>query len=326
MSPSRKRAAAADLQQKFSVSERRACQALEQPRSTQRYEPKPRGDELALAKGMLKVARRRPRWGYRRVAWRLRRDGWRASDTRVYRLWRREGLKVPVKKRKKRRLGKSENGCVHRRAEHRDHVWCWDFVFDHTTSGSQLKWLSIVDEYTRECLALKVARSITSEDVIDTLAELFGMRGVPKCLRSDNGPEFIAPSSVRALAGSGGCRDAVHRAGKSVGERLRRELPQPAPGRVLGVGGVSGGLSSCQAADPAVAENCNHHRPHSSLGYVTPNEFAARCATSVRATPSLQQHSGRLPNPTFIAPRTKNQSWSITLAAKAEEDMARHLR
>ncbi len=176
MSPSRKCGAAADLQQKFSVSERRACQALEQPRGTQRYEPKPRGDELALAKGMLKVARRRPRWGYRRVAWRLRRDGWRASDTRVYRLWRREGLKVPVKKRKKRRLGKSENGCVHRRAEHRDHVWCWDFVFDHTTSGSQLKWLSIVDEYTRECLALKVARSITSEDVIDTLAELFGMR------------------------------------------------------------------------------------------------------------------------------------------------------
>jgi len=290
VSPSRKRAAAADLQQEFSVSERRACQALEQPRSTQRYEPKPRHDELALAKGMLKVARRRPRWGYRRVAWRLRRDGWRASDTRVYRLWRREGLKVPVKKRKKRRLGKSENGCVHRRAEHRDHVWCWDFVFDHTTSGSQLKWLSIVDEYTRECLALKVARSITSEEVIDTLAELFGMRGVPKCIRSDNGPEFVARAvrrwldrvDVEALyiePGSpweNGYAESFH-------SRLRDEF--------LALD-VFESLSAAKRLTQQWREDYNHHRPHSSLGYVTPNEFAARCATSVRATPSLQQHSG----------------------------------
>jgi putative transposase len=290
VSPSRKRAAAADLQQEFSVSERRACQALEQPRSTQRYGPKPRGDELALAKGMLKVARRRPRWGYRRVAWRLRRDGWRASDTRVYRLWRREGLKVPVKKRKKRRLGKSENGCVHRRAEHRDHVWCWDFVFDHTTSGSQLKWLSIVDEYTRECLALKVARSITSEDVIDTLAELFGMRGVPKCIRSDNGPEFVA-RAVRRWLGRVDVETLYIEPGspwengyaESFHSRLRDEF--------LALE-VFESLSAAKRLTQQWREDYNHQRPHSSLGYVTPNEFAARCATSVRATPSLQQHSG----------------------------------
>ena len=152
MSPSRKRTAAEELKEQYSVSERRACEVLQQPRSTQRYESKPRDDEPALVKRMLAAARRHPRWGYRRVAWRLRQDAWRASNSRVYRLWRREGLKVPVKKRKKRRLGKSENGCVRRRAESKDHVWAWDFVFDHTTSGSQLKWLSIVDEYTRECL------------------------------------------------------------------------------------------------------------------------------------------------------------------------------
>ena len=99
---------------------------------------------------------------------------------------------MPQKKRKRRRLGSSQNGCLQRRAEHANDVWAWDFVFDRTTSGSYLKWLSIVDEHTRECLALKVARSITSEDVIDTLAELFAMRGVPKCIRWDNGPEFIA--------------------------------------------------------------------------------------------------------------------------------------
>lgn len=99
---------------------------------------------------------------------------------------------MPNKQRKRRHLGSSVNGCDRRRATYRDHIWCWDFVFDRTDSGSPLKWLSIVDEYTRECLALKVARSITSEDVIDTLAELFAMRGVPRHIRSDNGPEFIA--------------------------------------------------------------------------------------------------------------------------------------
>ena len=290
MSPSRKRAATEDLQGEFSVSERRACEVLDQPRSTQRYGSKPRDDDSALSQQMLEVARRRPRWGYRRVAWQLRQEGGQASDTRVYRLWRREGLKVPVKKRKKRRLGRSENGCLHRRAEHKDHVWAWDFVFDHTTSGSQLKWLSIVDEHTRECLALKVDRSITSEDVIDTLAELFAMRGLPKCVRSDNGPEFIAQAirrwldqvDVEALyiePGSpweNGYAESFH-------SRLRDEF--------LAVE-VFESLMAAQRLTRQWRDDYNHHRPHSSLGYVTPAEFAARCATSVRATPSLQQHSG----------------------------------
>ena len=117
---------------------------------------------------------------------------WRANPKRVYRLWRQEGLKVPRKKRKRRSLGVSANACHCRRAERKDYVWTWDFVFDRTTGGSALKWLSIVDEFTRECLTLKVARSITSEDVIDALAELFAMRGAPQHIRSDNGPEFVA--------------------------------------------------------------------------------------------------------------------------------------
>jgi putative transposase len=263
---------------------------LEQPRSTQRYEPKPRDDEGALASRMREVARGRPRWGYRRVAWLLRQEAWCASNTRVYRLWRREGLKVPQKRRKKRRLGKSENGCVRRPAEHKDHVWCWDFVFDHTTRGSQLKWLSIVDEHTRECLALKVDRSITSEDVIDTLAELFAIRGVPQCIRSDNGPEFIALAIRRWLCqvdvetlyiepGSpweNGYAESFH-------SRLRDEF--------LALE-VFESLSAAKRLTRQWREDYNHHRPHSSLGYVTPIEFAARCAPSVRATPSLQQHSG----------------------------------
>lgn len=175
------------LRKEFTISERRACRVLDQPRSCQRYVAQPREDEQALVKRMLHLVRQRPRFGYRRIAALLRCEAWRASNTRIYRLWRREGLKVPQEKRKRRRLGRSENGCHRRRAFYKDHVWCWDFVFDRTTSGSTLKWLSIVDEFTRECLTLKVDRSITSEDVIDTLVELFAMRGVPRHIRSDNG-------------------------------------------------------------------------------------------------------------------------------------------
>jgi putative transposase len=278
------------LQAEFSVSERRACRVIDQPRPSQRYQTKPRDDERALVKRMLELVRERPRFGYRRIAALLRKEFWRASATRIYRLWRREGLKVPQKKRKRRRLGKSENGCHRRRAEHKDHVRCWDFVFDHTSGGSTLKWLSIVDEYTRECLALKVDRSITSEDVIDTLAELFAMRGVPRHIRSDNGPEFIARAIQRWLAqvevetlyvepGSpweNGFAESFH-------SRLRDEF--------LALE-VFESLVAARKLTQAWKDDYNHHRPHSSLGYVTPVEFAARCAASVRATPSLQQHSG----------------------------------
>jgi transposase InsO family protein len=239
---------------------------------------------------MLELVRQRPRFGYRRIAALLRKEFWRASVTRIYRLWRREGLKVPQKKRKRRRLGKGENGCHRRCAEFKDHVWCWDFVFDYTTSGSTLKWLSIVDEFTRECLCLKVDRSITSEDVIDTLAELFAMRGVPRHIRSDNGPEFIARAiqrwtkqlSIETLyiePGSpweNGFAESFH-------SRLRDEF-------------LALEIFESQAAarklTAAWREDYNYHRPHSSLGYVAPVEFATRCAASVRPTASLQQHSG----------------------------------
>lgn len=278
------------LQEEFDVSQRRACDVLDQPRSTQRYEPQPRHDEMALVKAMLKLVRQRPRFGYRRIGRLLRCDGWRVSDTRVYRLWRREGLKVPQKKRKKRRLGTSENGCHRRRAEFKNHVWCWDFAFDYTTNGVTLKWLSIIDEYTRECVALNVDRSVTSEDVINTLARLFSERGVPQCIRSDNGPEFIANSIRHWLTklkvetlyiqpGSpweNGYAESFH-------SRLRDEFLAMEE------------FESLQAARTLTAawrDDYNHHRPHSSLDYQTPADFATRCVVSVRPTASLQQHTG----------------------------------
>lgn len=271
---------------------------LDQPRSSQRYEAKPRDDEMALVKRMRELAGQRPRFGYRRIAVLLRREGRSASTTRVLRLWRTEGLKVPQKRRKKRACGTSDQACHERRAEHRDHVWCWDFVFDRTEAGSTLKWLSIVDEYTRECLALKVDRGITAEDVIDTLAELFAMRGVPGAIRSDNGPEFVALAIQRWLGqvevetryiepGSpwqNGYAESFH-------SRLRDEFLACE---------VFESLGAARRLTGAWRDDYNHHRPHSSLGYVTPVEFAAHCATSASSLPSptaqasspLQQHSG----------------------------------
>lgn len=291
MSPSRKRAAVCELQAKFAVSERRACKTLNQPRMSQRYEPQPRDDEPKLAARMRELARGRPRFGYRRIGKLLRDEAWNASDTRVYRLWRREGLKVPTKKRKRRRLGKSANGCQRRRALHKDHVWCWDFVFDRTISGSLLKWLSIVDEYTRECLALKVDRSITSQDVIDTLAELFAMRGVPRHIRSDNGPEFVA-AAIRRWLDQVGVEALYIQPGspwengfaESFHGRLRDEFLAME---------VFDNLAAARSLTAAWREDYNHHRPHSSLGYQTPGAFAAACAASAPATPPLQQHTRR---------------------------------
>ena len=193
VSPSRRRAAAEELRREFSVSERRGCKAICQPRSSHRYQSKPRHNEARLVRRMLQLAHRRPRFGYRRIAALLRGEGFRASNSRILRLWRKEGLKIIRRSEKSgvwatapQRLSSPPGG------RHQDHVWAWDFIFDKTTAGSPLKWLSIVDEYTRECLTLKCDRSITSEDVIDTLAELFAMRGVPEHIRSDNGPEFVA--------------------------------------------------------------------------------------------------------------------------------------
>ena len=307
MSPSRKRAAVVQLREEFTVSERRACQVLDQPRSSQRYEAKSRDDEEAMVKQMRTLASQRPRFGYRRIAALLRCASWRASNTRVLRLWRREGLKVPQKRRKKRHVGSSDQACHVRRAEHQDHVWCWDFVFDRTGAGSPLKWLSIVDEYTRECLALKVDRSITSEDVIDTLAELFAMRGVPQAIRSDNGPEFVA-SAIQRWLGQVNVETRYIAPGspwengyaESFHSRLRDEFLATE---------VFESLAAARRMTAAWREDYNHHRPHSSLGYVTPVEFAARCAASAPAAatpqPTLQQHSEDSLTQSFITPGTE---------------------
>ena len=194
----------------------------------------------------------------------------------MFRLWQREGLKVPLKNRKRRRLGSSVTGFHRRRAEAPSDAWCWDFVFDRTVGGSQLTERAVVDEYTRKCLALKVDRGIKSESVIDTLFELFAMRGVPRHIRSDNGPEFIAQTLRRWLKMVGvgtlyiepgspwenGYAESFH--GRLRDEFLAMEIFE--------------GVRDARALTALWRDEDNTQRPHSSLGYQTPAGFAAACA------------------------------------------------
>ena len=176
---------------------------LEQWRGTQRYEPLQRNDEDALTRAIVTLASKYGRYGYRRITALLRSAGWQVGKDRVQCIWRREGLKVPAKQRPRGRLWLEDGSCVRLRPEHVNHVWSYDFVSAVTHDGRTLRILVLIDEYTRECLALRVERRLNSFDVIDTLAEVMLRRGIPEHIRSDNGPEFIARELQKWLANVG---------------------------------------------------------------------------------------------------------------------------
>lgn len=174
------------------VSERRACRAIGQVRSSFRYRPELDLSQERLCERIIALAKEYGRYGYRTVTDLLRREGWDVGKDRVYRIWRQEGLQVPQKQPKRARLWLATGSCVRKRPERPNHVWSYDFVADRTQDGRPFRILNILDEYTRECLASVVARRIRSQDVLLILAELFVSRGMPTHIRSDNGSEFIA--------------------------------------------------------------------------------------------------------------------------------------
>ena len=178
--------------QTLSVSERRACQALGQYRTTQRYLPQIGLEEEKLTGRIIELASQYGRYGYRRITAMLQQQSWQVNHKKVERIWRMEGLKVPKKQPKRRRLWLNDGSCIRLRPEHKDHVWSYDFVMTRTSEGRSLRMLNIIDEYSRECLAILVKRQTTSQDVIDVLFELFIFRGIPEHIRSDNGSEFTA--------------------------------------------------------------------------------------------------------------------------------------
>ena len=262
------------LQQRFEVSERRACRVVDQPRSSQRYLSTKADKDAALTQMIVALSGQNPRYGYRRVWALLRREGWEVNKKRVHRLWREADLKVPAGRRRKRqRLGSSENGVARRRAEYLGHLWSYDFAMDATEDGRRLKMMPVVDEYSRECLALEVERSITSEEVVKTLDRLFAERGAPRFIRSDNGPEFIAQAVKRWLAASGVETLYIEPGApwenaysETFISRMRDELLHREE---------FANLKEAKVLAEDYRDHYNHHRPHGALGYLTPVEFAA---------------------------------------------------
>jgi len=182
----------AQARAQYQITERHACRLLGQWRGTQRYLPTQRPDEDELTRAIVSLASEYGRYGYRRITALLRRAGWAVGKDRVERIWRRAGLKVPARQRPRGRLWLNDGSCVRLRPERANHVWSYDFVSGSTSDGRTLRMLTMIDEYTRESLAIRVGRRLNSHDVIDILAEVMVERGVPEHIRSDNGPEFIA--------------------------------------------------------------------------------------------------------------------------------------
>ncbi|CAM5334370.1 putative transposase [Aquamicrobium terrae] len=253
---------------KFSVSERFACKVLSQHRSTQRKKRTGRPDEEALIADIIRLASRYGRYGYRRITAMLRSEGWTANAKRVERIWRREGLKVPQKQPKKGRLWLNDGSCVRLRPERPNHVWSYDFVEGRTHNGRRFRMLNIIDEFTRECLAIRIDRKLNSTDVIDVLSDLFILRGVPGHVRSDNGPEFIA-KAVREWIVAVGAKTAFIEPGspwengycESFNSKLRDELLN---------GEIFYSLAEARIIIEAWRCYYNTERPHSSLGYKPP--------------------------------------------------------
>ena len=256
---------------------------LGQHRSTQRRIPRGRDDEERLTADIVELVRRYGRYGYRKIAALLRSTaGWVVNDKRVERIWRREGLKVPARQPKRGRLWLADGSCIRLRAERPNHVWSYDFVEDRTHDGRKYRMLNIIDEFTHECLAIRIDRRLKAIDVIDVLSDLFILRGVPEHVRSDNGPEFVA-KAVQEWIGAVGAKTAYIAPGspwengfiESFNARLRDEL-------------LDGEIFYTLAEAKIVVESWRRHfntvRPHGSLGYKPPAPEVFVPAMTARAT------------------------------------------
>ncbi len=258
---------------RLDVSERWACRVVGQPRSTQRREPIVAGDDQALRAALREIAGQRPRWGYRRVHARLAELGWAVNRKRVQRVWREEGLRVPPRCRKRQRLGTSTVAAPRLRAERPGHVWAIDFQFDQAINGRAIKLLNVVDEFTREALAMHVATSITADDTVGVLERLACERGAPTHVRCDNGPELTA-HALRDW-----CRfTATETAFIDPGAPWQNPFVESFNGRVrdelLDVEQFSC-LAEARVLVADWRDDYNHHRPHSALQMKTPATFAA---------------------------------------------------
>ncbi len=291
------------------VSERHACQLVNQPRGTQRYQPTQRNDEDALTRAIITLASQYGRYGYRRITIKLREAGWNIGKDRVERIWRREGLKIPQKQKPRGRLWLNDGSRVRLRPEHPNHVWSYDFVSTFTHDGRTVRMLNLIDEYTRECLAIHVRRRINSTNVIEVLAQAMIEQGIPAYIRSDNGPEFVAAELRKWLARIGTGTLYIEPGSpwengycESFNSRLRDEFLN---------GEIFYSLREAQVLTERWRIYYNTERPHSSLGYRPPAPRACE--------PETSQGRGKVeskePFPLFHAPDCGGGQLSTPLAA-----------
>ena len=272
------------------VSERRACRVLGQSRVTQRYLPRARDDEEPLTQRLIELSALYGRYGTPRITALLRSEGWAVNHKRVERIWRQAGLKVPQKQPKRGRLWLNDGSCLRLRPEHKDHVWAYDFVTARTHDGRAFRMLAVVDEYTRECLSIDVARQFSGDDVLERLAWLFVTRGVPDHIRSDNGPEFTA-TAVRHWLRGVGVKTLFIEPGspwengyvESFNGKLRDELLN---------GEIFYTLREAKILIERWRTHYNQVRPHSALGYRPPAPEAMLPVGDCSATLRSAQQAG----------------------------------
>lgn len=256
------------------MSERWACRLLGQHRGTQRYTPIQRIDEDGLTAAIIALASRYGRYGYRRVTTLVNQAGFKVGKDRVQRIWRREGLKVPQKQHPRSRRWLNDGSCVRLRPEHPNHVWSYDFMLATTHDGRSLRLPTLLDEFSRECLAIRVARRLGRYQVIETLAEVMKQRGVPAHIRSDNGPEFVARELREWLAKVGSATLYIEPGSpwengycESFNGKLRDECLN---------GEIFYSLKEAQIVIESWRTEYNTLRPHSALGYRPPAPVAIR--------------------------------------------------
>jgi transposase InsO family protein len=254
-------------------------------RSSHRYQPKPRIGAAPLTQRIVELATQYGRYGYRRITALLQREGWGVNHKRVERVWRQEGLKVPPKQPKRRRVWLNDGSCVRLRPEYRGHVWSYDFMLDHTHDGRPFRMLNVLDEYTRECLAMRVGRKLTAEDVQECLTELFCRHGVPKHVRSDNGPEFIA-ERVRSWLVELGSEPLFIEPGSPWENGYQESFNGKVRDELLN-GEIFDTLWEAKVLTEAWRQKYNQVRPHSALGYRPPAPEAVRLP--MLATPLLSR-------------------------------------
>ena len=252
------------------MSERRACRVLGQSRRTQRYVAKPDPEEDNLTAEIRMLSLKHPRYGYKRITALLKRSGWRVNRKRVLRIWRAQGLKVPIRKVKKSRLWLENGRSTRLIAERPNHVWAYDFAYERTEDGRPLRILTVVDEFTRVALAARAARSFPARDVIEVIADLMLIHGVPAHIRSDNGPEFTAKAIRQWLSGNS-VKTVYIKPGapwenayaESFISRVRDELLDRE---------IFYTLEEARVMLERFRIDYNSVRPHSALGYLAPLE------------------------------------------------------